>query len=224
MTDPTPQANGLALPPTTVYISRHGETEWNLQGRFQGHHDSPLTPRGLQQAEQLAEELAAVPLGAVYSSDLGRARVTAEQVAARHHLQVRTTVGLREIDMGGWTTLDRDEVAQRWPAEREQFRVSPGTVRFPGGESFIDAQRRVLASIAELADLHAGKRVAVITHGTILETVLAHAMGLDLSALWLRIAHHCCAHVLAFQDGRLSLVQLGTQRSQDQPPSARPAR
>lgn len=203
---------------TIVYLARHGETEWNLQGRFQGHQDSPLTARGLAQAHELAETLASVPLRAVFSSDLPRARRTAELVAARHGLAVTTHPGLREINMGAWTGLDRDQVAERWPAEREAFRQSPASIRFPGGEDFAEAQRRALAALAELLAPMPGAQVAVITHGTVLETLMAAALGLELSALWLRLAHHCSPHQLAYADGRLRVVRLaGTD-----PPSLHP--
>lgn len=213
-TKTTPALSSLATRPlvqplaTTVYLSRHGETEWNLQARFQGQGDSPLTPNGLAQAEQLADELAVAPLDVVFSSDLGRAVTTARRVAERHGLTVRTHPGLREMDMGDWSGLSRDEAALRWPVEREQFRLSPASVRFPNGESFPEAQRRALNALAELLDPMPGARVAVITHGTLLETVLAEALGLGLSALWLRLAQHCQPHLLEYADGRLRTIRL----------------
>jgi broad specificity phosphatase PhoE len=214
---PTPFARRKAPPtkPVHVYLARHGETEWNLQARFQGHQDSPLTSTGLEQARLLAAELAAVPLKAVFSSDLGRALTTAKMVAERHGLEVTSHSGLREVDMGHWTGLDRDQVAERWPNEREAFRLSPGTVCFPGGETLALAQRRALDALAEMLRPYAGGRVAIITHGTVLETLMASAFGFDLSALWLRLAHHCRPHHLAYADGHLAVLKLagGENRS-----------
>src|SRR6476661_8354230 len=104
--------------PTIVFLARHGETLWNLERRFQGHGDSPLSERGLEQARRLGERLAGESLAAVYSSDLGRTRQTAEQVANRHGLEVQTHAGLREIDTGVWTGFHRAEVETKpeWAA------------------------------------------------------------------------------------------------------------
>src|SRR5690242_1187026 len=88
--------------PTVIFLARHAETLWNVERRFQGHLDSDLTERGRQQAERLAERLASEPLAAVYSSDLGRSRTTAEVVASRHGLTVQTDPLLREINTGDW--------------------------------------------------------------------------------------------------------------------------
>ena len=197
---------------TTIYLARHGETEWNLHGRFQGRRDSALTARGLEQAEQLAMELSAQPLDAVFASDLGRTLRTAVIVATRHGLPVQAHPGLREIDVGEWSGLERGEVAARWPTEFENWRSRPASVRIPGGETFREVQQRALAGLEELLSPLPGTRVAVITHGALLETVLAHAMGLDLSALWLRLAQHCQAYTLEYAGGRLHVAESREKR------------
>ncbi|MBI4491292.1 MAG: histidine phosphatase family protein [Chloroflexi bacterium] len=192
---------------TIIYFARHGETEWNLEWRYQGHGDSPLTPRGLAQAEQLAQELAAERLDAVFASDLGRAVRTAQAIAAPHGLEVRTHPGLREIDTGAWSGLERSQVAAGWPQEFETWRAHPHTIRVPGGETLAEVQARALAALWELVEPLRGGRVAVIAHGAMLETVLAHALGLELNALWLRLMHHCQVYTLEYADGQLRLLK-----------------
>jgi broad specificity phosphatase PhoE len=104
------------VPTTRILLARHGETEWNRLGRWQGHADPPLNDLGRRQAEILAEQLAGDTVSAVYSSDLRRARETARIVAERIGLPVTEDSALREIDVGSWSGLTRDEVRERFPA------------------------------------------------------------------------------------------------------------
>ena len=100
---------------TRILLARHGETDWNRLGRWQGHADPPLNEAGLSQAAELAERLAGDGIAAVYSSDLVRASETARVVADRLGLDVVEDARLREIDVGSWSGLTRAEVEQRFP-------------------------------------------------------------------------------------------------------------
>jgi broad specificity phosphatase PhoE len=191
---------------TTIYIARHGETESNAERRFQGQQDSPLSARGRQQAVELAERLAGLPLAAVYSSDLGRALRTAEAVADRHGLAVRSHPGLREINVGRWTGRLYADLERADPEAIARWRTRPLEHRFPDGESIADVRARALRALDEIAARHRGAAVAVITHGTLLASVLAHAAGLPLAALWRRVPN-CALSVLAWEDGRLRVLE-----------------
>jgi phosphoserine phosphatase len=173
--------------PTLVYLARHGETLWNVERRFQGHGDSPLTERGQEQARRLGQRLASEPLRAVYSSDLGRTVSTAEPVAAPHGLTVRPHQLLREIDTGEWTTLNRDDVRENpvWGPMMDDYRKRPWLTRMPSGETVGEVQQRGLAFLKEVAPLHAGEAIAVVSHHVVVETILAHALGVPLEGLWL---------------------------------------
>src|SRR5438093_966133 len=100
---------------TTLLLARHGETDWNREGRWQGWADPPLNESGRAQARELAEQLRLTPFDAVYSSDLLRAHETAEIVAAPHAVPVVADPGLREIDVGSWSGLTRAELQERFP-------------------------------------------------------------------------------------------------------------
>src|SRR5579871_2475081 len=100
---------------TTLLLARHGETDWNSERRWQGHADRPLNDTGRAQAAELAESLDGTAIAAIYSSDLARARETAEIVAARLGLTVVLDPGLREVDVGDWSGVRHDEVAARFP-------------------------------------------------------------------------------------------------------------
>src|SRR4051812_19585817 len=101
--------------PVRILLARHGETVFNIEGRWQGQADSPLTERGRAQARELGRALASEPIAAVYSSDLGRAADTARAVAEPHGLKVITDERLREIHVGEWTGKGRAEILAGWP-------------------------------------------------------------------------------------------------------------
>jgi phosphoserine phosphatase len=172
--------------PLRILIARHGETEWNLSRRFQGHLDSPLTARGQDQAQRLADRLADEKVSAVFSSDLGRAMQTAAPVAQCHDLGLRTSRLLREIDCGAWTGRTKDTLAREFPDATERYRLTPSQHRMPGGESLADVQARGLAFLNELRDRTFDQAVIVITHHIVVETLLGRALGLSLSELWLK--------------------------------------
>src|SRR5436305_2326484 len=124
---------------TTILLARHGETEWNREGRWQGWADPPLNDAGRAQARTLAEELRTIPFDAVYASDLRRARETAVIVAAPHAVPVLTDAGLREIDVGSWSGLTRSEIAKRFPGGER-----------PDGETRAEHAARVLAAVERI--------------------------------------------------------------------------
>jgi probable phosphoglycerate mutase len=166
-------------------LARHGETVFNVEGRYQGQSDSPLTERGVRQARELAETLRGEPVAAVYSSDLGRASATARTVAEPHGLQVMHDTRLREVDVGDWTGLSSAEVAAADFERLQAWRTQPATVRLPRGEAIADVQARALAFFAERMPEHAGQTVVLIAHGAIGQAILVHGMGGTLADLWL---------------------------------------
>lgn len=161
---------------TTILLARHGETDWNAAQRWQGWADRPLTERGLEQARVLAHELAALPLAAVYASDLERARVTAEVVAERHGLSVVADLRLREVDVGCFSGLTSAEARARYPEAYERWRS--GGEGWDDGESYEQMSERVLAAIRDIAAAVDGRHVAVVSHGGPIRAVHAAAAGL----------------------------------------------
>lgn len=162
------------MAPTRLLLARHAETEWNRVGRWQGHADPPLNEAGRRQAAQLGEQLADERIAAVYSSDLRRASETARIVAERLGLAVVEDPALREIDVGSWSGLTRDEVEERFPE---------GFERWLGGEIGHDGETReqlaarVVPAIERIAAGHAGQTVLVVTHGGVIRAVRRHAEG-----------------------------------------------
>jgi broad specificity phosphatase PhoE len=160
---------------TTILLARHGETNWNRDGRFQGHADPPLNRRGRAQAVDLAQALTAEQLAAVYSSPLRRALETAEVVAASHGLEPIPVDGLREVDVGSWSGLTRGEVEERFP---EQFsRWLEFDQGWEDGETYEEMGTRAVAALLELAAAHEHERVLAVTHGGPIRAAFAFADG-----------------------------------------------
>lgn len=151
---------------TTILLVRHGETDWNLERRVQGHTDRPLNETGRAQAAALVEELTDEQIDAVYSSDLARALDTAQGVAAVHGLEVQPLPGLREKNFGTWEGLTDTEIRERFP----QALVGP----WGDAETSEELAERVLAALRAIAADHPGGRVLVVTHGGALRAVLRH--------------------------------------------------
>ena len=167
---------------TTFLLARHGETDWNHEGRFQGHADPGLNDLGRAQAEELAAFLAVKPPDAVYASDLRRAYETAEIIGARLGLRVEREAGLREIDVGSWQGLTRAETDGRdWD-----------------GESYDAHRQRVLRALLQIAEGHPDRRVLVISHGGTLRRVQEAVLGQGLPVI-----EHCGIWRVAVEDGNL---------------------
>jgi broad specificity phosphatase PhoE len=159
---------------TTLLLARHGETEWNRVGRWQGHADPPLSDAGREQAAMLALRLADAGVTAVVSSDLRRASETADIVAGALGLALDVDPELREIDVGSWSGHTREEVAALFPE---------GYARWQEGEIGHDGETReqltarVVAAVERACAAHSGGTVLVVTHGGAIRALLRHVTG-----------------------------------------------
>lgn len=165
---------------TTILIARHGQSDWNEEKRWQGHADRPLTERGRQQAQALADRLAHIELDAVYSSDLQRARDTAAVVAESQGLELQQLSELREVDVGSWSGLTRAEAEERFPEGFARWR--DGYPGWKDGETYEAMTDRVLRAVDAIAVEHEGNRVLVVSHGGPIRAMHAAALGLDVHA------------------------------------------
>ena len=161
---------------TTVYLVRHGATEWNHTRRAQGTADIELNDAGRAQAEEAADRLANAAIDAVFSSDLKRALDTARPIAQRHGLEVVTDPRFQEIDQGEWTGLHVDEIARRWPAEWGPARHYS---KRPGGESPAEVRKRALAGLKDAVERHPSGGLVLVSHGGTIRTLSAEALGYD---------------------------------------------
>jgi broad specificity phosphatase PhoE len=165
---------------TTILLARHGESDWNRERRWQGHADRPLTALGRAQAAALADRLAPVPLHAIYASDLARARDTAAAVAARTGLRVIVRRDLREVDVGSWSGLTREELEAAEPEGLRRW--LEGGRGWERGESYEEMAERVIAAVRAIAEAHPGGEVLVVSHGGGVRAIHAHALGVPFHA------------------------------------------
>ncbi len=169
---------------THLYLIRHGQTEWNLAGRYQGQSDVPLSQKGIDQANSLARNFPAKALDAVYSSDLKRAVATAQAVADKFSLEVQRKPALRELSFGAWEGLTYDQIVEKWPEALRDFFIHPDVLHIPEGESFPILQKRAVGCIQAILRENEGKSIAVFAHGAILRAILADALGVPLANVW----------------------------------------
>ncbi len=165
-----------------LLLVRHGQSEWNVEGRWQGQADPALSPLGEAQARDAATRLAGVGFAGVVSSDLQRARRTAEIIAGRLGLPVELDGDLREIDVGDWQGLTRAEIQARWPGALADW--SDGRSESPlGGETRTHLVERARAALARVAAASSpGDRVLVVSHGALIRH-LDRALGLEPHAV-----------------------------------------
>jgi broad specificity phosphatase PhoE len=149
---------------TALYMVRHGETPWNVEGRYQGQLDPPLSKKGRQQAQATANSLAPLGFDAIFSSDLARARQTAEALADITNLAIQLDSRLREIHQGQWQGVLIDDIRAGWPDEIYGWENDPWHYHPPGGERLQALQTRLSAVIRDIAARHPQGKVAVFTH------------------------------------------------------------
>jgi probable phosphoglycerate mutase len=161
---------------TVFYLIRHGETDWNLSGRWQGHTDVPLNELGRAQARRLAERLRREPQrpDAIYSSDLLRAWETAEIIGAALGNAPQPLPALREIDVGSWSGLNRAQVLERDRDLIERLESGEDAPRGRTGERFADLYNRVVGTVDQLAAAHPSGHLMLVTHGGPVRALLLH--------------------------------------------------
>jgi len=167
---------------TQLILIRHGETLWNTERRMQGQLDSPLTNRGLWQAQQLGVRMRALPFVALYSSDLPRAHRTAQSIAEVTGHAIVTDERLRERHFGVFEGLNQQEMQNCEPEAYQRFMSRDPQYAVPGGESPAGFFERCRAALEELALRHGGETIVVVTHGLVLDSAYRAATGLALEA------------------------------------------
>jgi ribonuclease H / adenosylcobalamin/alpha-ribazole phosphatase len=174
-------------PPVSTVLLRHGQTPLSAERRFAGSGDIDLTELGARQAKAAAQRLARrgddAAIGAIVTSPLLRARRTAAEAARATGAPLRVEADFRETDFGAWEGLTFAEAEQKWPAEMAAWLADPGTAP-PGGESFTEVDRRVMAALDRLLARYAGATVLVVSHVTPIKTLVRRALLAPIEALY----------------------------------------
>jgi 2,3-bisphosphoglycerate-dependent phosphoglycerate mutase len=190
---------------TRFIVVRHGETQWNVESRIQGHGDSPLTADGVAQAEAIAERLAEERFDVLIASDLGRARQTAERIARRCGHRVVADPRLRERCFGVGEGLTYGELDVQWPDVFSRVRETDPDFVIPGGESRRQFHERVRDAFHALAMEHDARRVAVVAHGGVLAALYRLIHGIPVAKPHPIPIVNASYNALAFEAGAWSM-------------------
>ncbi|HYU20722.1 MAG TPA: histidine phosphatase family protein [Chloroflexota bacterium] len=166
---------------TDIILCRHGETEWNREGRYQGKTDIPLNGRGREQARQLAASLRDEPIAAVYSSTLARAYETGVEIARLHGLEVKRDPRLDEINQGLWEGLRREEIVLTHAELHERWLGYPLDLRLPEGETLDEVLSRVRSALDDILLLHPSHAICIVAHSVSMAVIKHELQGLSLA-------------------------------------------
>lgn len=150
-----------------IYLVRHGEVAWNKEATYIGRTDLPLNETGRKQAEWVADRLEREQIHAVYASDLSRARETAELIAKRFELPVKTFPELRELNYGDWEGMPEASIPLEFPEVFTAWRKDPADVRVPGGENLSELRDRAYTTFLRIADSHPDEDIVIVAHKSV---------------------------------------------------------
>lgn len=167
--------------PTKLILIRHGETEFNRQGRILGRGPEPLNATGKRQARRAARAVATMMPFALYASPLVRTVQTAQYIADEASVDLIKAPGLEEIDVGDLEGLTGTQLQEAWPDVMRSWRTNPAEVTMPNGESVEQVRRRAWAAVNEILGRHPGGTVVVASHNFPIQTLVCTALGMPLN-------------------------------------------
>jgi broad specificity phosphatase PhoE len=194
---------------TDIALVRHGESVWHAENRYAGVSDIELTPRGYDQAGQLASWAGRAGLAAVWASTLSRARLTAAASAKAAGVELRVDERLRELDFGQGEGLTAAEMRELFPEARAAFEADPAASPLPGGEDPKLAADRFTECLRDIAAAHPDGRVMVVAHTTVIRIALCRLMGVPLSEyrrLFPRL-DNCAITEIRPRDGQVAILR-----------------
>lgn len=167
-----------------IYLVRHGETEWNREGRSQGcSNDIPLSEIGMLQADAIGNRLKDESIDLFFSSILTRAYQTAKAIAVHHKKEVRMEKEFVEISFGDWEGLKIDEIKEKYIDVYKIWRDTPHIAKVPGAESLLEIRERSMPKLLEILNSNRDKNILVVSHGITIKVLIASMMGIDLANL-----------------------------------------
>ena len=181
-----------------IWAIRHGQTDWNLEGRYQGQTDIPLNATGVKQAQHLAANLDGKSFAAIFTSDLTRAYQTAQIIAERVRCPIIVDTRLREIHQGEWEGMHFSEAVARFPRHFAQRDEEPLNARPPGGESVWEVAQRMMAVANEIAQRFPGQRVLLVSHGLAIATLIVQAFHYPFERVFSLIPENASISILCW--------------------------
>ena len=204
---------------TTLYIVRHGQTEWNVEHKLQGHQDSPLTELGVKQAQWLAEALEDKRIDHIYSSSSERALKTAAIVRGAREIPIIVSDALKEINLGDWEGRTQEEVKAADSEQFHNFWNDPEQFQVTGSESYQAVAERAVSKLEQLVAEHAGNHILIVTHTVVLKLLMAHFEQRRLQDLWQLpyIYPACLCKVEISEEGNQILLHGDISHYKEQP-------
>lgn len=183
---------------TTVYLVRHGETDYNKVFRFMGRKDIPLNKKGISEAKKLKDYFRNKPIDCLYSSPLKRAMKTANIINQFHELKIKKAPGLREINFGKWEGLNYKSITKSSGKLFAEWITNPMAVNIPGGENMKKFAKRAVKAFKKIVKLNKGKTILIVTHGGTMRAIMIEIFGVKKD--FIKLAHN---------PGCIDLVELG---------------
>lgn len=168
----------------TLYVTRHGETEWNIQNRMQGHKDSNLSAYGLSQTLVLRRNMEDIVFDKIIASPSGRTIQTAELLRHNRLLPIEKDNRLMEIGLGDWEGRTHEEIEELDPIQFRNFWDHPSSYENPNGENFLQVMERVQGFLLELYETHTAGNLLVVTHGVVLKVMMSIVNNQSIASLW----------------------------------------
>ena len=184
----------------TFYIIRHGQTNWNILGKTQGHGNSDLTEKGLKQAKDLANYLTNYPIDYIYSSDLGRAVQTAKIISDKLNLSINETHDLREMGFGIWEGLSTEEIKKNHLDTYNIWRNKPHLVNIEGGENLNLIKERTDKLIENLNKKYNNKHILLVSHSITVRIMLLSFLGSSVENIYRIKQDNTALNIVEFKD------------------------
>jgi phosphoserine phosphatase len=194
---------------TTIYLTRHGQTEWNLHKKYQGSGDSPLTELGIKQAQMLSDYLANTHFDIIMSSPAGRARHTAEIIKANRKQEVLVSNAYAEINLGPWEGRYYYDIELEQTEQYKAFWKSPHLYKPEYGESFTQVGQRTFEALKELVRLYQGKTILIVSHAVAIKSLLNAIEGRSLENFWQERLMQASLSIIKAINGAFRIVQYG---------------
>jgi probable phosphoglycerate mutase len=194
---------------TIIYLVRHGQTEWNIDRKIQGRLDSPLTALGIKQAKELAKKLELLAIDHIYTSSSNRAIQTATHLRGNRNIPFVKTDALMEISLGKWEGKKWSDIEKDFPDELQLMNDHPEsyTARETEGETFFQAQDRLITFVNKIRHKHVGKSVLLVSHALAIKVIINYFRGGTMETLWEGPdAHWASLYQLRFSDTGVQIL------------------
>jgi len=190
----------------SIFVVRHGQTEWNNEEIFRGRTDIPLDRVGIKQAELVGEYFRDIKLSAIYSSPLSRALQTAKIISKYHPLEVKPLQGIIDMSFGHWEGHSQKEIQKIDSENYRKWIESPHMVKIPGGESLDDVRSRLMSTLSEIIHLHPEGNIILVSHRVINKVLICYVLGIDNSHFWQIRQDTASINLINYRNGRYILT------------------